>query len=205
MPNIGIKTNLEKLEKKLKDKRKLLDKLEENYWIRKKKLEFNIRQLDEEEKKYHEKKQFLDRKSVSSTTSISNQNANKDVNKNDDTLNDNSLDDLNMLFKSASLSDPINDQEADPSTSLNKYNERLKPIRPIMKSFPNVSGRSFNITWYEKFEWLEYSIKANKCFCFCCRFFYSMVFSTCQTIKNGITIDSNLKLQVNLPKDIDPE
>ena len=68
MPNIGIKTNLEKLEKKLKDKRKLLDKLEENYWIRKKKLEFNIRQLDEEEKKYHEKKQFLDRKSVSSTT-----------------------------------------------------------------------------------------------------------------------------------------
>ena len=47
MPNIGIKTNLEKLEKKLKDKRKLLDKLEENYWIRKKKLEFNIRQLDE--------------------------------------------------------------------------------------------------------------------------------------------------------------
>jgi len=48
MPNIGIKTNLEKFENKIREKRERLDKLENDYNRRKTRLDINLRYLEEE-------------------------------------------------------------------------------------------------------------------------------------------------------------
>ena len=48
------------------------------------------------------------------------------------------------------------------------------PSRPVVDFPPTVfSGkkRSFNLKWYEEFEWLEYSISRDAAFCYPCRVF----------------------------------
>ena len=43
-----------------------------------------------------------------------------------------SIDDLTDTLSSASLSDPIQNNEADPVSSTNTYYPNLKPIQPII-------------------------------------------------------------------------
>ena len=52
MPNLGIKTNLEKVYKN----REKLDELEADYKRRKTRLDINVRYLESDEKKYAERK-----------------------------------------------------------------------------------------------------------------------------------------------------
>ena len=62
----------------------------------------------------------------------------------------------------------------------------MKPIQPNLKSFPLINNRRFVYGWYQKFTWLEFSEKENKCYCFPCR-----LFDPFSNIKNGINIDKN--------------
>ena len=54
MPNLGIKTNLEKYKRNVLQIREKLDELEADYKIRKTKLDINVRYLESDEKKYAE-------------------------------------------------------------------------------------------------------------------------------------------------------
>ena len=50
------------------------------------------------------------------------------------------------------------------------------PCQPKNISFPeDKRKRKFLISWYDKFEWLEYSPAKDKAFCFYCRIFNSQV------------------------------
>jgi hypothetical protein len=50
------------------------------------------------------------------------------------------------------------------------------PCQPKNISFPeDKRKRKFLISWYDKFEWLEYSAAKDKAFCFYCRIFNSQV------------------------------
>ena len=60
-------------------------------------------------------------------------------------------------LKSSSVSEHINDNEADPATSSNKSSGNLKPIQPLLKTYPKSNGRSFSSDWFKKYNWLEYS------------------------------------------------
>ena len=66
MPNLGIKTNLEKVYKN----REKLDELEADYKIRKARLDINVRYLESDEKKYAERKKNLTNQSTNSSSSI---------------------------------------------------------------------------------------------------------------------------------------
>ena len=95
-----------------------------------------------------------------------------------------SFDDLNEAFNSVSLSDPIQNNEADPASSLNMYHQNLKPIQPILQ-FPvhkeglkTIRSVSFKKEWYKLHDWLEYSVRDNKCYCFPCRMFGKICYST---------------------------
>ena len=71
----------------------------------------------------------------------------------------------------------------DPKTSIPKNQIEFKqrvlkgPYQPVLKMFPrttfgNVNKlRSFQLSWYKLFPWLEYSPKADLAFCFPCRMF----------------------------------
>lgn len=48
------------------------------------------------------------------------------------------------------------------------------PVQPITKFPTTLFGskrRSFNRAWYQKYPWLEYSVKNNTAFCYACRYF----------------------------------
>ena len=49
------------------------------------------------------------------------------------------------------------------------------PVRPVNIKFPTTmfgnTSRTFNPIWYDRFDWLEYSIKHDACFCYPCRMF----------------------------------
>ena len=51
------------------------------------------------------------------------------------------------------------------------------PVRPTNIKFPatkfGCTTRTFNIAWYDRFGWLEYSVQRNACFCYPCRMFGS--------------------------------
>ena len=51
------------------------------------------------------------------------------------------------------------------------------PVRPTNIKFPatkfGCTTRTFNIAWYDRFGWLEYSVQRNACFCYPCRMFES--------------------------------
>ena len=49
------------------------------------------------------------------------------------------------------------------------------PVRPVNVKFPATkfgsTTRTFNVAWYDKFNWLEYSVECNACYCYpCCIF-----------------------------------
>ena len=146
-----------------------------------------MRYLESDEKKYAERKKNLTNQSTSSSSSID-VIENKNISNNDsqDTLNDKDIDDIGEKLSSASLSDHLNNKEADPSTSENIYKDRLKPIQTKLNEYPKVSGRCFQNKWYDTFCWLEYSVLKNKVYCFSCRFFDTMVNSTSINLKEGL-------------------
>ncbi|XP_071729131.1 uncharacterized protein [Rutidosis leptorrhynchoides] len=43
--------------------------------------------------------------------------------------------------------------------------------QPKGYSFPTTNGRRFVKTWFDKYNWLEYSMKADKAYCLCCYLF----------------------------------
>ena len=45
------------------------------------------------------------------------------------------------------------------------------PIQPKSCLFPKTNGRRFNLDWYNKYPWIEYSILIDRAFCFSCRLF----------------------------------
>ena len=51
----------------------------------------------------------------------------------------------------------------------------FSPVRPVnVKFYATKFGsttRTFNVAWYDKFNWLEYSIQRDACFCYPCRMF----------------------------------
>ena len=50
------------------------------------------------------------------------------------------------------------------------------PCQPKDHNFPaDKRNRRFQVPWYEKFDWLEYSKSVDKVFCFYCRVFNAQV------------------------------
>ena len=51
------------------------------------------------------------------------------------------------------------------------------PVQPVNIQFPKTAfgnrTRSFNPGWYGSYEWLDYSVRLNACFCYPCRLFGS--------------------------------
>ena len=49
------------------------------------------------------------------------------------------------------------------------------PVRPVNVKFPATkfgsTTRTFNVAWYNRFSWLEYSVECNACYCYPCRIF----------------------------------
>ncbi|XP_071726935.1 uncharacterized protein [Rutidosis leptorrhynchoides] len=45
------------------------------------------------------------------------------------------------------------------------------PYQPKNCSFPTTNGRRFVKGWFDKYNWLEYSMKADKAYCLCCYLF----------------------------------
>lgn len=69
----------------------------------------------------------------------------------------------------------LNCQISDTSHSLDLGTLLSGPIRPKLASYPMTKfgkqNRSFSKSFYEKYDWLEYSIKQDAVFCFLCRNF----------------------------------
>ena len=62
--------------------------------------------------------------------------------------------------------------DVDVTVSDISISSTSKPMQPRLSFYPNkyISGRSrsFLLTWYDKYSWLEYRISRNVAFCFCC-------------------------------------
>jgi hypothetical protein len=53
----------------------------------------------------------------------------------------------------------LDEQPSQPKLSIYPVNEALKLHRT----------RSFQQSWYKKYDWLEYNVQKDAAFCFCCR------------------------------------
>ena len=198
-PPMCLKTAKDKYAAKVLEYHARLNKLEIDYLARKSKLEAKNKLLDDLEKEIETRQNKLDNHLIeksfvaldldSSSSSLSKTKSNKDI------LN-NTLDDIAQItdqLKSSSLSDDINNKEADPATSSNVYKDNLKPIQPILKQYERSNdGRCFRAEYFKTYEWLEFISQLNKCFCFCCR-----MFDPFSAIKNGISVTHNLTTKLS--------
>ena len=82
----------------------------------------------------------------------------------------------------AEASSDLMNYSYDPSAPLPTIKELKNhiiskgPCQPRDISFPeDKRKRKFLVSWYDKFEWLEYSAAKDKAFCFYCRVFNSQV------------------------------
>lgn len=66
------------------------------------------------------------------------------------------------------------------------------PSQPILK-FPAENGRKFSSEIYEKYQWVEYSIKENSVYCFCCRHFSKNTVNKGETFGTRCFIDYGFK------------
>ena len=62
------------------------------------------------------------------------------------------------------------DCSSDSSTDIS-LDKCSKPVQPHLKEFPKRNQRRFNVTYYSRFFWIEYSILKDEAFCFACRHF----------------------------------
>jgi hypothetical protein len=94
--------------------------------------------------------------------------------------NDNTLDDVDefeeQIKQNFSDCAPISNIENDPATSKNSFNSHYEPIRPMIEfpiSFEGATNRKivFKSSWYDMYEWLEYSKSTDRAYCFCSRMF----------------------------------
>jgi hypothetical protein len=71
---------------------------------------------------------------------------------------------------SISISSSSTSNERDPAYGPAKAKDFLLigPFQPTTK-FPIVNNRRFRAEWYSMYEWLEYSLKLDRAFCFPCR------------------------------------
>ena len=42
-------------------------------------------------------------------------------------------------------------------------------VYPVYEALKSYKTRSFQSSWYKKFDWLEYDVRRDAAFCFCCR------------------------------------
>ena len=79
---------------------------------------------------------------------------------------------VNSDFPSASHSSSV-DRTEDPSDIATT--PAFPPVRPRINRFPTTmlgsKARSFNPLWFKSYDWLEYSIKIDACFCYPCQMF----------------------------------
>ncbi|KAL4113669.1 hypothetical protein QTP88_017248 [Uroleucon formosanum] len=78
--------------------------------------------------------------------------------------------------KTDKICDPCDPANALPKYQLEKKERIMKgPFCPILEVYPRSKFgntlRSFNKSWYLSFDWLEYSPKLDRAFCFPCRMF----------------------------------
>ena len=62
--------------------------------------------------------------------------------------------------------------ESEEVEQLDLSTKDLPPKQPII-AFPSTNGRKFSSSWYNKYEWIEYSVSKNRIYCQTCRFFAS--------------------------------
>ena len=78
----------------------------------------------------------------------------------------------NSDLPSASHSSLV-DRTEDPSDIA--QTPAFPPVRPRINRFPTTmfgsKARSFNPLWFKSYDWLEYSVKMDACFCYPCRMF----------------------------------
>ncbi|KAL4091146.1 hypothetical protein QTP88_025883 [Uroleucon formosanum] len=82
----------------------------------------------------------------------------------------------NYSLISDKICDPCDPANALPKYQLEKKERIMKaPFCPILEVYPRSKFgntlRSFNKSWYLSFDWLEYSPKLDRAFCFPCRMF----------------------------------
>ncbi|KAF0757116.1 zinc finger MYM-type protein 6-like, partial [Aphis craccivora] len=94
----------------------------------------------------------------------------------EENLQSNSNDDNENYFTSEKMCDPCDPANELPKYQLEKKERIMKgPFCPKLDIYPRSKFgntlRSFNKSWYLSFDWLEYSPKLDRAFCFPCRMF----------------------------------
>ncbi|KAL4088993.1 hypothetical protein QTP88_024071 [Uroleucon formosanum] len=118
-------------------------------------------------------------KSQISSIGIDKENdSNRNIINNDDV-------EIAMTTQSSTFSNSlIKTPEFKKDISMNK-NE--KPVQPMLLFYPKTNNRNFQSSYFNKFNWLEYSISDDVVFCFPCRHFSLSGNFRGQTIGNSLT------------------
>ncbi|KAL4089026.1 hypothetical protein QTP88_024104 [Uroleucon formosanum] len=90
-------------------------------------------------------------------------------------------------------------------------NKNEKPVQPMLLFYPKTNNRNFQSSYFNKFNWLEYSISDDVVFCFPCRHF-SLSASSSSVTTNTPQLHNNKKTKLFkttnryqiLSQDIDP-
>lgn len=72
-------------------------------------------------------------------------------------------------------------------------NKNEKPVQPMLLFYPKTNNRNFQSSYFNKFNWMEYSISDDAVFCFPCRHFSLSGNFRGQTIGNAAYIDRGVK------------
>ena len=71
------------------------------------------------------------------------------------------------------------------------HHKREAPNQPKLAEYPKTNGRRFSAKAYEKKPWVEYSIKEDAIYCFCCRHF-SLTRNHGNTSDNVVFVDTGM-------------
>lgn len=81
---------------------------------------------------------------------------------------------MNDSNEGAASTLPSDEIQRDPGKGITFLSVKDGPYHPIINLKKEIVGgktRSFNLSWYNIYSWLEYSILKNAAFCFCCPLF----------------------------------